>query len=75
MKYLPEQDPTIDSRRTMYQLSNEMIEPLCNYYARILSDFGKLFSEAVYNNLSQEEILFLINRLGAKTGLDDNFKK
>ena len=52
-----------------------MIEPLCNYYARILSDFGKLFSEAVDNNLNQEEILFLINRLGAKTGLDDNFKK
>jgi len=23
----------IDSRRTMYHLSNEMIEPLCNYYA------------------------------------------
>ena len=56
---------TIDSRRTMYHLSNEMIEPLCNYYARILSDFGKLFSEAVDNNLNQEEILFLINRLGA----------
>jgi hypothetical protein len=31
----------------MYHLSDEMIEPLCSYYARILSDFGKLFSEAV----------------------------
>ena len=59
----------------MYHLSDKMIEPLCNYYARILSDFGELFSEAVDNNLNQEEILFLINRLGAKTGLDDNFKK
>ena len=42
---------------------------------RSIGDFGKLFSEAVDNNLNQEEILFLINRLGAKTGLDDNFKK
>ena len=65
----------IDSRRTMYHLSNEMIEPLCNYYARILSDFGKLYSEAVDDQLSQEEILKLIYRLGAKTGLDHSFKK
>ena len=65
----------IDSRRTMYHLSNEMIEPLCNYYARILSDFGKLFSEAVDNNLNQEEILKLIHRLGAKTGLNNDFKQ
>ena len=65
----------IDSRRTTYHLSNEMIEPLCNYYARILSDFGKLFSDAVDNNLKQEEILFLIHRLGDKTGLDHDFKK
>ena len=66
---------TIDSRRTMYRLSDEMIEPLCSYYARILSDFGKLFSEAVDNNLNQEEILKLIYRLGAKTGLDHDFKR
>ena len=66
---------TIDSRRTMYHLSDEMIEPLCSYYARILSDFGKLFSEAVDNNLTQEEVLKLIYRLGTKTGLDHNFKK
>ena len=65
----------IDSRRTMYHLSEEMVEPLCNYYSRILSDFGKLFSEAVDNNLNQEELLKLIYRLGAKTGLDHNFKK
>ena len=63
-----------DSRRTMYHLSDEMIEPLCNYYARILIDFGKLYSEAVDNQLSQDEILKLIYRLGAKTGLDYNFK-
>ena len=64
-----------DSRRTMYHLSNEMIEPLCNYFSRILSDFGKVYSEAVDNNLSQEEVLKLIYRLGTKTGLDHGFKK
>ena len=65
----------IDSRRTMYHLSNEMIEPLCNYYARILSDFGRLYSEAVDDKLSQEEILKLIYRLGAKTGFGLKFPK
>ena len=64
----------IDSRRTMYHLSDEMIEPLSDYYSAILSDFGKLYSEAVDDKLSQEEILKLIYRLGAKTGLDHNFK-
>ena len=64
----------IDSRRTMYHLSDEMIEPLCNYYSRILSDFGKVYGEAVDNNLDQLEILKLIYRLGAKTGLDNDFK-
>ena len=65
----------IDSRRTMYHLSNEMVEPLCNYFGRILSDFGEVYSEAVDNNLTQEEVLKLIYRLGAKTGLDHDFKK
>ena len=65
---------TIDSRRTMYHLSDEMIEPLCNYYSRILSDFGKVYGEAVDHNLDQVEILKLIYRLGAKTGLDNDFK-
>ena len=58
----------------MYHLSNEMIEPLCDYYTTIMSDFGKLYSEAVDDQLSQEEILKLIYKLGAKTGLDYNFK-
>ena len=65
----------IDSRRTMYHLSNEMVEPLCNYFGRILNDFGKVYSEAVDNNLTQEEVLKLIYRLGTKTGLDYSFKK
>jgi len=64
----------LDSRRTMYHLSDEMIEPLCNYYSRILSDFGKVYGKAVDHNLDQLEILKLIYRLGAKTGLDNDFK-
>ena len=58
----------------MYHLSDEMIDPLCNYYSRILSDFGKVYGEAVDHNLDQVEILKLIYRLGAKTGLDNDFK-
>jgi hypothetical protein len=40
-----------------------------------LSDFGKLYSEAVDGKLSQEEILKLIHRLGAKTGFGLQFQK
>ena len=64
----------IDSRRTMYHLSNEIVEPLCDYYAAILGDFGKLYAEVIDDGLSKEEVLKLIFRLGAKTGLDYNFK-
>ena len=34
-----------DSRRTIYHLSNELIEPLCDYYAAIVGDFERLYAE------------------------------
>ena len=65
-----------DSRRTMYALSEEMIEPLCSYYMAILGDFATLYSDVLLaDGLSKQEIIKLIFRLGAKTGWDHNFKK
>jgi len=64
-----------DSRRTIYHLSNELIEPLCDYYAAIMGDFERLYAEVFNNSVSKEEILSLILRLGTKTGWDHSFKK
>jgi len=36
-----------DPRRTMYYLSEEMIEPLCKYYMNIWVDFGRLYAEVI----------------------------
>ena len=65
-----------DSRRTLYSLSNDMLEPLCNYYMAVLGDFATLYSDALAaEGLPKQEILKLIFRLGAKTGWDDSFNK
>ena len=63
-----------DSRRTMYYLSEDMIEPLCKYYMNILVDFGRLYAEVIDDRLPKEEILKLIVRLGANTGWDNRLK-
>ena len=63
-----------DSRRTIYALSSEMLEPLCDYYMAVLADFAALYSEVLVDEgLSKQEILKLIFRLGAKTGWDHRF--
>ena len=63
-----------DSRRTLYALSEEMLEPLCSYYIAILGDFATLYGEVLLDGLSKNEILKLIFRLGAKTGWDHSLK-
>ena len=63
-----------DSRRTLYALSEEMIEPICNYYMSILGDFATLYGEVLVDGLSKNENLRLIFRLGAKTGWDHSLK-
>ena len=65
-----------DSRRTLYALSEEMLDPLCSYYMAVLGDFATLYSDVLAaEGLSKQEILKLIFRLGAKTGWDHSFKK
>jgi len=65
-----------DSRRTLYALSEKMLEPLCHYYMTVLGDFATLYSDVLAaEGLSKQEILKLIFRLGAKTGWDHSFNK
>ena len=64
-----------DSRRTVYALSDEMIEPLCEYFMSVLVDFSRLFSDILADGLSKDEVLKLIFRLGDKTDLAHSFNK
>jgi len=57
-----------DSRRTLYSLSEEMIEPLSLYYTAAFSDFATLYTEVLAaGGMSKDETLKLISRLGGKT--------
>ena len=58
-----------DSRRTIYSISDEMIEPLCTYFLSILGDFGNLYSQVLSGGLSDEDSLTLINRMRDSAGL------
>ena len=53
-----------DSRRTSYALSEEMIEPLCNYYTAAFSDFETLYAEVLpAGGMSKDETLKLMSRI------------
>jgi len=54
---------TEDSRRTLYSLSDEMLDPLCIYFLSILKDFGELYSEVIADGLSNDDILKLMSRI------------
>ena len=53
-----------DSRRTSYALSEEMIEPLCNYYTAAFSDFATLYAEVLAaGGMSKDETLKLMSKI------------
>ena len=58
-----------DNRRTIYSLSNDMVEPLSIYFLSILKDFGTLYSQVIADGLDQTDILKLLERLKNNTGL------
>ena len=60
----------IDNRRTIYSLSEDMVEPLASYFLSILSDFGNLYSQVITDGLDQRDMLKLLERLKANTGID-----
>tara|TARA_Y100000590_G_scaffold417092_1_gene516478 strand:+ start:549 stop:1112 length:564 start_codon:yes stop_codon:yes gene_type:complete len=61
---------TDDSRRTLYSLSNDMVEPICKYFLSILGDFADLYSQVLQEGVSNEDMLKLISRIYDNSGLD-----
>ena len=53
--FIREKDPD-DSRRTLYKISEDMTEPLRNYFANTLRDFDQLFSSVFDGAFSKEDI-------------------
>jgi len=59
-----------DNRRTIYSLSEDMVEPLASYFLSILKDFGSLYSKVIAGGLDQRDISRLIERLKANTRIE-----
>ena len=59
-----------DNRRTIYSLSDDMVDPLASYFLSILKDFGSLYSQVIADGLDQRDMKKLISRLKKNTGID-----
>ena len=53
--FLREKDPK-DSRRTLYRISEEMMEPLTVYFSSVVRDFDQLFSGVFDGALRKDDI-------------------
>ena len=64
--FIREKDP-IDSRRTLYRISEEMMEPLTHYFSSVVRDFDQLFTGVFDGALRKEDIdnlqSYIINRM------------
>ncbi len=58
---------TNDSRRTLYKISEEMMEPLTRYFTNTLKDFDQLFSSVFDGALSHNDISKLEKYIISKT--------
>tara|TARA_X000000368_G_scaffold404767_1_gene381206 strand:- start:555 stop:1145 length:591 start_codon:yes stop_codon:yes gene_type:complete len=58
---------TNDSRRTLYKISEEMMEPLTRYFTNTLKDFDQLFSSVFDGALSHNDINKLEKYIISKT--------
>ena len=58
-----------DNRRSIYSLSDDMVEPLASYFLSILKDFGGLYSQVIAGGLDQNDMLKLLERLRENTGI------
>ena len=59
----------VDNRRTIYSLSEDMVEPISTYFLSILSDFGNLYTQVIDGGLDQRDVLKLLERLRTNTGI------
>ena len=53
--FIREKDP-VDSRRTLYRISEDMMEPLRNYFSSVVSDFDQMFSGVFNGGLTEDDI-------------------
>jgi len=53
--FIREKD-TIDSRRTLYRISEEMMEPLRVYFSSVIRDFDQLFTGVFDGALTKEDV-------------------
>ena len=53
--FIREKDPN-DSRRTLYRISEEMMEPLTVYFSSVVSDFDQLFTGVFDGALRMKDI-------------------
>jgi hypothetical protein len=58
-----------DSRRTIYSISEDMIEPLRCYFSSTVSDFDQIFSGVFMGALSEEDIENLQSYLNSRTSM------
>ena len=67
--FIREKDPA-DSRRTLYRISKEMIEPLTVYFKSVVQDFDQLFSSVFDGSLREEDITnlqeYIIKRMSIR---------
>ena len=67
--FIREKDPS-DSRRTLYRISEEMMEPLAVYFTSVVKDFDKLFSGVFDGALREEDIAnlqtYIIKRMSIR---------
>jgi hypothetical protein len=60
---------SLDSRRTLYRLSEEMLEPLTIYFSNTVNDFDSLFSSVFDGAISEKDIKRLENYLTSRTSM------
>jgi len=46
----------VDSRRTLYRISEEMMQPLTEYFTSVVKDFDQLFTSVFDGALTEEDI-------------------
>ena len=66
--FVRDKDPK-DSRTTLYRISEEMMDPLTNYFTNVVKDFDDLFSSVFDGALSQDDINNLESYIVTRTSI------
>ena len=66
--FIREKDPQ-DSRRTLYRLSEDMLEPLTTYFSNTVQDFDTLFTSVFDGALGEDDIVKLENYIAGRMSM------